>query len=273
MNYYRYRIRTTAQSTEILLAYLSELTFESFEETMEGLDAYVAANEDLEAIEVELAALQTSFSFEFVREEIPYRNWNAEWEANFQPIKVEDFCGVRADFHPPMLDVKYDLIINPKMAFGTGHHETTYMMIHMMRDLNFKNTKVLDYGCGTGILAILAAQMGASTIDAVDIEVESYQNTMENAQINQVDTIQAIHGTLDHIFDSGYDIILANINRNVILDSLAVLHQKLNRRGVLLISGVLKRDVDLLKKPIEKLRMTVDETLERGDWACLKLLK
>lgn len=273
MNYLLYRIAIETRKTELLLAFLNELPFASFEETKEGLNAYILDSEDITSVETELKSLQKQFSFTYEREEIAPRNWNAEWEANFQPVQVDNFCGIRADFHPPMKTVSYELVINPKMAFGTGHHETTWMMIKMMREQPFSGAKVLDYGCGTGILAILASKLGAAIIDAVDIEEEAFHNTMENAQINNVDNIQAIHGTLDNVLDTGYNIILANINRNVILDSLPTLHQKLAKNGVLLISGILKQDVPVLLTFMEDYRFTLDARLERGNWACLKLLK
>jgi len=273
MDYTRYRIKTDPTTAEVLLAFLSELPFDSFEETPEGLDAYLANDAKEDAIATDLKELQTSYAFDFQVEKITPRNWNAEWEANFQPVQVGKFCGVRADFHPPMPEVRHELVINPKMAFGTGHHETTYMMIQMMRELSLEGAKVLDYGCGTGILAILAAKLGASAIDAVDIEAEAYQNTLENAQINNVHNIQAIHGTLPNVLDSEYDIILANINRNVILDSFSTLHQKLKRNGVLLISGILHKDMDAIQHTIREYHCTLDEKLERGGWMALKLLK
>lgn len=273
MNYFKYRFFTEPSKAEILLAFLSELPFETFEETEGSFDAFLPASENTGVIENEFLKLQKKIPFSFEREEIEHRNWNAEWEANFQPVRIDNFCNVRAEFHPPVSDVKYELIINPKMAFGTAHHETTYMMIKMMREQPFQGAKVLDYGCGTGILSILASKLGASIVDAVDIEQEAYQNTLENAQINNVDSIQAIHGTLHNILDSGYDIILANINRNVILDSLPTLHQILVRNGVLLISGILKQDVPVLMTFAEDFRFTLDDKLEKGDWACLKLLK
>jgi len=273
MDYLRYRIETDPATAEILLAFLSELPFDSFEETEAGLDAYLANDAKRNAVDLDLKKLQTSYTFYFQVEKIPHRNWNAEWEANFQPVQVGKFCGIRADFHPPMPDVRYELVINPKMAFGTGHHETTHMMIQMMRELSLKGAKALDYGCGTGILAILAAKLGASAIDAVDIEAEAYQNTLENAQINHVHNIQVIHGTLPNVLDSEYDVILANINRNVILDSFSALHQRLKRNGVLLISGILQKDLGAMQSHIRKYRFTLDEKLERGGWMCLKLLK
>lgn len=273
MNYWQYRITTEARYVEILQAFLSELPFDTFEEIEGGFNAYLPEQSSDDPIEAQLQEIQAQFPFEYEKTEIEPRNWNAEWESNFQPVKVNQFCGIRADFHPKMTDVKYEIIINPKMAFGTGHHETTYMMIQAMRELSFKGAKVLDYGTGTGILAILASKLGAFIIDAVDIEWEAYDSTLENAQINNVDNIQVYHGTLDNILDSGYDIVLANINRNVILDSLAVLAEKIKRNGVLLLSGILKEDAPILETFADDFRFTVDERYYKGDWACLKLLK
>lgn len=273
MNYWQYCITTEPRHVEILLAFLGELPFDTFEETESGFNAYLPEKEDTATIETHLLAIQEKFPFRYEKVAIAYRNWNAEWEANFQPVKVDKFCGIRADFHPFMPDVKYEIVINPKMAFGTGHHDTTYMMIQAMRSLAFKSAKVLDYGTGTGILAILASKMGASIIDAVDIEREAYDNALENGQINNVDNIQVYHGTLDNILDNGYDIVLANINRNIILDSLAILAEKIKRNGVLLISGILKEDAPIMETFADDFRFTVDERYYRGDWACLKLLK
>lgn len=269
----RYRILLEPQQKEILLAFLNEMPFEAFEELESELHAYIPNTHDLPALERALADLQQRYPFRYEKGEIAAKNWNAEWEAGFQPVRVEQFCGIRADFHPLMQDVKHEIIINPRMAFGTGHHETTYMMIQLMREQPFQGAKVLDYGCGTGILAILASKLGAAVIDAVDIEAEAYQNTLHNCQINHVDNVQVYQGTLNHIFDNGYQFILANINRNVIIDSLSVLHQKLDKRGTLLISGILKTDVPMLKPLLVELGFTVNEQLFRGNWACLQLLK
>jgi ribosomal protein L11 methyltransferase len=273
VNYWQYAIQVEPRHAEIILAFLSELPFDTFEETETGFHAYLPETENLPSVEAALADIQTRFPFQYEKSLIAPRNWNAEWEASFQPVKVDNFCGIRADFHPPMQDVKHEIIINPKMAFGTGHHETTYMMIQAMRAQLFRGAKVLDYGCGTGILAILASKLGASMIDGVDIEREAYDNTLENSQINNVDNIQVYQGTLDVILDAAYDIILANINRNVILDSLPTLAEKMKRNGVLLISGFLQEDLPIMETFAEDFRFTVDERSHRGTWACLKLLK
>ena len=199
------------------------------------------------------------------------------WESNFEPIQIDDFVAVRADFHPPTVDekgnqsVQFDLVINPKMAFGTGHHETTYMMMQLMRDINFEGKKVLDYGCGTGILAILASKLKAEYLEAVDIEAASFENTVENCKINEVQNVKAFEGTLEVIDASDFDIILANINRNVILDSLFSLKNKLNTEGVLLISGFLKEDETVMKEAVIKNGFKIINTIQRGNWLCMRL--
>ncbi len=273
MNYWMYHIKVEARRRDVLLAFLNELPFESFEEIRGGLVAYLPENQPLEAIEAELNELQTRYPFEYSREWLKQRNWNAEWEAGFQPVLIEDFCGIRADFHAPLSSVRHEIIINPRMAFGTGHHATTWMMIRLMRDLHLHGTKVLDYGCGTGILAILASRLGAAMIDAVDIELEAFRNTLENTQINNTDNIHVLHGTLDAVLDSGYDVILANINRNIILESLETLHHKLKRNGTLLISGILKQDEDFIRQVALDFRFTIEATLYQEGWAALQLLK
>jgi ribosomal protein L11 methyltransferase len=273
MNYIQYHIIAESAFREVLLAFLSELPFDTFEETEDGFRAYLPEGTQEEFVEQRLAELGSSYAFSFRRESIPYQNWNALWESNFQPVRVDNFCGIRADFHPPFTDVRHQIVINPRMAFGTGHHETTYMMIQLMRHENFRGAKTLDYGCGTGILAILAAKLGATIVDAVDVEEESYENTIQNAQLNNVDSIHAIHGTLYAVLDTGYDIILANINRNVILDSLSALYQKLEQRGVLLVSGILQKDLDGLVQAAEAAKFTRDDLLRRGEWAAVRFLK
>lgn len=273
MNYYKYDIRNQAEHTEILIALLGQYAFDSFQESDHGLEAFVPEKDNTPELESNVKELQAQFAFQFEKVFIPYKNWNEVWESNFQPILIRDFCGIRADFHPTIDTVKHELVINPKMAFGTGHHETTYMVSDLMEVMPFQAAKVLDYGCGTGILAILASRLGAISIDAVDIEQASYENTIENAAINKVENIKCIHGTLDDIKDEGYDIILANINRNVILDSLPALHKKLKIGGKLVISGFIEKDEAIMQAAVLKNRFNIDTRKQRKDWLCYFLTK
>jgi ribosomal protein L11 methyltransferase len=269
MDYFSYAFDTQPEWREILLAWLSELPFDTFEETEEGWIAYLPEGNDQEAIESSLAALQEQTPFSYTINFIPAQNWNAVWEANFQPICVEDFCGIRAEFHPPFTGVTYELVIQPRMAFGTGHHETTYMMMAAMKDLPIMGARVFDYGCGTGILAILAAKMGATTIDAVDIEAEAAVNTRENAQINNVNNVNVYEGDL-HAAPSGpFEIILANINRNVILNSLPALYAMTVKGGLLLVSGILEGDVEMVKEEAASAGFQFQQKWQRGAWAAM----
>ena len=273
MDYYQFRFTASVEKAEILLALLGQYPFDTFEETSTGLNAYIPSESLTPELGTRLYELADLYEAEISYELIAHKNWNKEWEANFQPIQIEQFCGIRASFHPPLSRVKHEIIIDPKMAFGTGHHETTWLVIQLMRELQFRNAKVLDYGCGTGILSILAAKMGATMIDAVDMDVLSYENTIENAQLNDVFSINAIQGTLHAVIDSQYNIILANINRHVILNSLSSLYQKLGKRGILIISGILQSDENLLMEHIQQHPFTIDEIIRKGEWLGLKLFK
>lgn len=272
--YHIYDITANPETSEILLAFLGQLPFDSFQETDTGLEAYLAVGESADdqhqrIIHKKLEELQSQFEFSFTRREMAPQNWNAIWESNFQPIIVGDFCAIRADFHEAIKQVEHEIVINPKMAFGTGHHATTFMVIELMRELDFKEAKVLDYGCGTGILAILAAMRGAQEIEAVDIEIESYENTLENAGINGIAKIKAFHGTLNDIKTTGFDIILANINRNVILDSLPSLYQQLRKSGKLIVSGFIDRDKSILLESATKQGFLPLKTKQKDAWVSM----
>lgn len=281
MNYYSIAVSPNnydLERVEILTAVLGELPFDTFEETETGLKGYIPEKDLTEAVEKELLELSHAFEFSFEKTFIPYQNWNAVWESNFQPIQVDDFVAVRADFHPNTEGVEFDLIVNPKMAFGTGHHETTYMMMQHMRSIDFKGKKVLDYGCGTGILAILAAKLGAVDLEAVDIEAPSYENTLENCIVNNVHNVRAIHGILDDVPSFDFDIIIANINRNIIIDSLDDLKKRFKKRenqsdteGSLLISGFLKIDENTILQATRYAGFKHRKTLHRGNWLSMLL--
>ena len=280
MNYYSITIlpkEYDEERVEILTAVLGELPFDTFEETATGLKAYMPEKDLTPLVEQELSELSAQFDFSFEKTFIPYQNWNAVWESNFQPIQVDDFVAVRADFHPNTEGVEFDLIVNPKMAFGTGHHETTYMMMQHMRSIDFKGKKVLDYGCGTGILAILASKLGAINLEAVDIEEPSYENTIENCAINHVDNVTSIWGILDDVPSHDFDIILANINRNIIIDSLDDLKSRFRKREnpsdeqLLLISGFLKIDENTILQATNYAGFKHQKTLHRGNWLSMLL--
>lgn len=281
MNYYVLSITPTVYDTErveIITALLGELPFDTFEDTETGLKAYILEKDLTPEVENELNDLSEGYEFSFDKRFIPYQNWNSVWESNFQPIQVDDFVAVRADFHPNTEGVEFDLIVNPKMAFGTGHHETTYMMMQHIRSIDFHGKKVLDYGCGTGILAILASKLGAVHLEAVDIEEPSYENTIENCRINDVHNVTAIWGILDNVLSYDFDIILANINRNIIIDSLDDLKSRLKKREmsansdkILLISGFLKIDENTILQAVNYAGFKHQKTLQRGNWLSMLL--
>jgi len=269
MNYTKFTVKTTEEHREILIAMFSQHPFEAFEEIDMGFYAYIPDEKMSPEIAAALEEYRQRFPYEAVRESVPTQNWNQVWEASFQPIVIGDFCAVRASFHQVMTGVAHEIVIDPKMAFGTGHHETTYMVINSMKDLNFADKKVLDYGCGTGILAILAEKLGAASIDALDIDPAATENAIENIKLNNAQHINIHQGTLNTITDANYDIILANINRNVIIQSLPNLHTRLNAGGTLVISGILTKDRALVEGHIKEAGFGIKNATSRGGWVCL----
>jgi len=290
LDYWKYAIRCTPDTAEVLLAFLGEGPFDMFQEVDEGLEAYcpVASPpapfqngegsldfpppEELGgAADTLLTSLRARFDFDWEKTFVPGQNWNELWESNFQPVEVGDFCAVRADFHPPMPGFRWELVINPKMAFGTGHHETTWQCIAALEHLPLVGARVLDFGCGTGILAILASKLGASALEAVDIEQESYRNTLENADINGVKNLTVRCGTLHEVQGRDFDGILANINRNVILDALPRLAELTRPSGWLLISGILEQDGEVVMQTATAAGFLEKTRTQRGNWLCIRL--
>ncbi|HLO53018.1 MAG TPA: 50S ribosomal protein L11 methyltransferase [Saprospiraceae bacterium] len=268
--YFSYTIYAT---DEALLGLLTQFEFESFEENEDHIVGYIHSKELNDDVKEQIAQTINLFTENFQVDEIQPQNWNEIWEASFQPVIVDDFCQIRAEFHPANPNIKHDLVINPKMAFGTGHHATTYMMIKQMDGIDFMAKNVFDFGCGTGILAILASKLGANHIDAIDIEQESYLNTIENSQINQVENVTSICGDLADAPESKYEVILANINRNILVRYVTPLVERLEDGGVLLLSGVLVDDKELVINTYTQAGLNLNICLEREGWICASMTK
>ena len=271
MNYTELQLTVSPDFTDILTAELSELGFESFVETDEGLNAYIIETDFNEPALQEVIAKyadQTAIAYEV--NSLEKKNWNAEWEKAYEPIEVADQVRVRASFHESDVRFRYDIVINPKMSFGTGHHETTAMMLEHQLGLDFAGKSVLDVGSGTGILAVLAAKMGARDVLAFDIEEWAVENARENADLNKCPQITVFQGTIDDVDPSDhYDIILANINRNVLLAEIPLYTSLLTDNGHLLVSGFYETDApDIAQKAMET-GLTTSNTLVRNQWTSL----
>lgn len=267
---YDFTVNPLQPATDILIAELGEAGFESFVENDSGVLAYILKSEWKEGILDDLFVLQHSdFDITWTRKEIEQQNWNAEWEKNFHPIKVGDRCMVRAPFHAAA-DVEYDIVIEPKMSFGTGHHETTHMMLEHILENNFKGKSVLDMGCGTGVLAILAKKRGAGPVDAIDIDEWCYLNTQENVERNDCSDIQAFQGDRGLLKEKKYDVILANINRNILLEDIPIYAQCLNAGGQLFLSGFYLEDLDAISSKCKANGLEFEKKLEKNRWISVK---
>jgi len=269
---YYFKVNPLQPAVEILIAELGYAGFESFVETDEGVTAYIQKEEWNENILEDIQILNSDeFEISYTFEDIEQTNWNEEWEKNFNPIVVDDLCAVRAPFHEPF-NTKFDIVIEPKMSFGTGHHETTHMMIQHILKNDFSGKSVLDMGCGTGVLAILAEMKGASKIDAIDIDNWCYLNSMENVERNNCNNISVYEGDAQLLEGKKYDIIIANINRNILLQDLEQYAKCLNKNGILFLSGFYENDIKIIEAECNKYMLKLVETLERNNWVSLKFL-
>ncbi|MDT0646752.1 50S ribosomal protein L11 methyltransferase [Zunongwangia sp. F260] len=267
---FKFTIDPVQPASEILIAELGYLGFESFVENEDGVTGYIPSEEFEEDLFAGVHILQSDeFQIKYSREEIERVNWNEEWEKNFSPIIVDDICSVRAPFHPKP-DTDYDIVIEPKMSFGTGHHATTHMMIKLMLENEWKGKSVLDMGCGTGVLAILAAMKGAEKIEAIDIDNWCYLNTLENIQRNDCEHIDVEEGGAELLEGKKYDSILANINRNILLKDLPVYVKTLNRDGELYLSGFYTEDLKVIEKACIDLGLSYMNHVERNNWVAVK---
>ncbi len=257
---------------DLLMNELAEAGFDTFEELDFGFKAYIpAAVFNRVQLDERLEPFHQVLAFSYEVNLIPHKNWNEVWESNFQPIQIKDQVWVRATFHEPQPDFPYEILIDPKMAFGTGHHQTTSMMMDFMLDTVFTGKKTLDMGCGTGILAILAAKKGAAEVTAIDHDPVCCESAAENAALNQVNGIRVICGSKEAIPDERFDIILANINRNILLDQMETYARSLKSGGLLFLSGFYETpDLDILKVAAGKHQLQYLEHQKKQDWTAAK---
>lgn len=267
---YHFTVAPKDSGSEILIAELGELPFESFVENETGITAYIQKQFLIENMLDNLFILKSSeFTISYIIEEIEQVNWNKEWEKNFEPIDVDGKCHIRAPFHPKT-DAEYDIVIEPKMSFGTGHHETTHMMIQHLLEMNVKGMKTLDMGCGTAILAILAEMKGAKPIDAIDIDNWCYLNSIENAERNNCQNISVYEGDAALLDGKHYDLIIANINRNILINDMNAYINCLEKNGILLLSGFYEEDIPFINAACLENELTYVKKIQRNNWVSLK---
>lgn len=275
MDHIEVQVRCLPGFSEILMAEMGEIGFDTFIDTDDGFNGYVSETDFSEAA---LKALFEKYSpasnahYEWSR--IPQKNWNEEWEKSYEPIVIDDRCVVRASFHQMERRFPYEIIINPKMSFGTGHHETTFLMLSQQLALDHKNRAVLDVGCGTGILSVMATKLGAKFTDACDIDEWSIENSKENRALNDCKNLRIVQGTVRSAkFDERYDIILANINRNVLLDEIPVYAGLLKENAHLVVSGFYKEDISPIRQTAEREGLFQKNQTLKNNWAAILFQK
>ncbi len=257
----------SSEQSDILIAELSHIGFEGFEEEEDRLKAFIPAADVDDALVKEVAERNNISYYQTFIEDT---NWNAVWESNFQPVIVDDFAAIRADFHSPVAGAEHDIVITPKMSFGTGHHATTYMMIQQMREIDFAGKTIFDFGTGTGVLGILAEKLGAKNILAIDNDDRSIDNAAENIERNGCSRINLEKA--DHLqADKQFDILLANINKNVILDNFSSLVKKLSPGGIVLLSGLLIEDEAAILAQVDKFSLKFSGKITDRGWICIRL--
>lgn len=270
MNYIELSIISRKQSyNDIIIAELSNAGFESFTEDKNQIFAYIPVNEFDKFIFENLRILHDKkFVEDYSTTEIIEKNWNEVWESNFEPILINNKCSVRAPFHKKPDNVVYDIIIEPKMSFGTGHHETTAMMITLLLESELKGKKVLDMGCGTAVLAILAEKSGADEVIAIDNDEWAYNNSVENIEKNNSQIIKVMLGDVGLLeYTDYFDLIIANINRNVLLNDIPYYSKCLKKRATLLMSGFYSEDIEIINKKASQFKLELKRYIQNNNWA------
>lgn len=275
MNYIQFLVKVSplVMGREILIAELAEIGFESFVDTEDGFEAYIQET-DFDESNLEQISLLSNEEFKIVYtiNKIAQQNWNEQWEKSFDPIFVDEKCMIRAPFHEKPTDNVIDIIIEPKMSFGTGHHETTYLIVSRLLNLDLTDKTVLDMGCGTGILAILAKKRNCGKVLAIDNDEWAYTNSVENCERNNVD-IEVVLGDANQIKSNKFDVIIANINRNILLRDMHFYADALNINGLLLLSGFFSIDKEVLIEEANKIGLTLTFENTKNEWTMLEFDK
>lgn len=260
---------------DLLIDELGSIGFDTFEDEDFGFSAYIpSSNLSIQAIETTLLNQVDNYQLDYKVEDIEEQNWNILWESNFNPISVDNKVYVRATFHEAKPSYTYEVIIDPKMSFGTGHHQTTSMMLSYILENDFKGKAVLDMGCGTGILGILASKHGAKTVAAIDFDPVCVESVEENKILNNVTNIESRLGSKEAIGEYKFDVILANINRNILLDQLEVYKDSLNTSGHLYLSGFYEdQDLPIIKDKCSSLGLIFESHKHLNNWCAAKFVK
>jgi len=269
-----FQVEPQSTGTEILIAMLSQIGYESFMENDDGLTGYIqSAQYHLSDLNELQQTISPGVKFTFTSILVKSQNWNEVWESNFNPVVIGGKVYVRAPFHEPDKSIEFEIIIEPKMSFGTAHHETTMMMIELMLEENLSGKAVLDMGCGTGILAILAEMLGAKGILAIDNDEWAYTNALENVRKNKCKHISVFKGTVDLLNHEKFDIVLANINRNVLLNDMKNYTGHLAEGGALILSGFYIDDIEAINQSVISCGLTPDKKNTKNDWAAVRFIK
>jgi ribosomal protein L11 methyltransferase len=271
MSFITIRVDCKEELIDLLIAELFELSFDSFQEFEDGFEGSCPQTEFSEEL-----LKETFESYQFVSYKIKEQekvNWNEEWEKNYDPIIVDEKCIVRASFHPTRPEFEYEIIVTPKMSFGTGHHATTYQMLAYQMSLDHSGKKVLDVGSGTGILAIMAAKKGAVSLTATDIDDWCIENSEENFSLNGIDDVKLLKGQIEEVKEFDFDIVIANINKNVLLDQMEEYALRLKSGGQLLLSGFYLEDIPDLEAEAKKHGLNKLAETTKDNWAMIALRK
>jgi len=266
------RLKPRFPAADILISMLSDMGYESFVDDEEGFKAYIPQpffdNNKIKTINL---SQLPEISFVFTHQLIKERNWNEVWEKNYKALSIGKYF-IRAPFHEPGDDIENEIIISPKMSFGTGHHETTYMMVQLLEEFNIKKKSFLDLGCGTGILAIIAVKERASHVTAVDIDRWAVENTLENLELNKITGVKVLEGDIKIIADQKFDVITANIHLNVLVNDMKYLSMMLNQDGCIIVSGIYEKDLPELLKSAGAYGLKLRCQKSKNKWVALSLI-